>query len=77
VSATRPTIVRTELSRCGVPSVPRKYFCTTTLVAVCDQVLGNSTPRCSKNTLPSAPLITASRNSHSTVSNGSTPWRVK
>jgi hypothetical protein len=77
VFATRATICLTERSRSGVPRVPRKYFCTTTLVAVCDQLLGNSTCRCSKNTLPSAPLITASRSSHSSSSNGSTPSRVK
>ena len=28
---------RTEDSRCGVPSVPRKYFWATMLVAFCDQ----------------------------------------
>jgi hypothetical protein len=77
VSATRAIICLTERSRSGVPRVPRKYFWTTTLVAVCDQALGNSTWRCSKYTLPSAPLITASRSSHSTSANGSTPSRVK
>ena len=48
VSATREIIWRTERSRCGVPSFPRKYFCATMFVAVCDQATGNSTSRCSK-----------------------------
>jgi len=34
VSATRPTSCRTECSRSGVPTPPRKYFETTTLVAI-------------------------------------------
>ena len=38
----------TELSRSSEPSRPRKYFWATMLVAFCDQVFGNSTPRCSK-----------------------------
>src|SRR5258705_3579028 len=37
VLTTRPMSWRTLRSRCGVPSVPRKYFETTTFVASCDQ----------------------------------------
>ena len=47
------------------------------LVAFCDQVFGNSTPRCSKAGLSGSPM-TASRSSHSTSSKGWTPgvvWR--
>src|SRR5438034_8316040 len=78
VSATREIICRTELSRCGVPSGPLKYFWATMLVAFCDQYLGNSTPRCSKALPPSLKFgMTASRVSHSTSSNGCTPSRVK
>ena len=69
-------IARTDASRLGVPSVPRKYFETTMLVAVCDQALGISTSRCS-NAGPSLPGISASRNSHSISSNGSRPGIVK
>ena len=61
----------------GLPSGPRKYFETTTLVAVCDQASGNSTSRCSKTTRPSSPEITAARKSQSTSAIGSTPGRVK
>ena len=50
VPATRPIICLTERSRAGVPSWPRKYFWATMLVAFCDQLFGNSTPRCSKAT---------------------------
>ena len=71
VSATRAIIWRTERSRCGVPSVPRKYFWTTTLVAVCDQVFGNSTPRCSKKTLPSAPVMAAVRSTRENAQHAS------
>src|SRR5206468_5386862 len=42
VSTTRPTSWRTLDSRCGVPRVPRKYFCATMFVAFCDHVVGNS-----------------------------------
>src|SRR6266545_2817427 len=62
VPATRSTIWRTECSRWGVPSGPRKYFWATMLVAFCDQVLGNSRSRCSKAVVPSRQLVmTASR----------------
>jgi len=60
-----------------VPSVPRKYFDATTLVAVCDQNFGISTSFCSKTISPFSLLMTAERISHSTSSNGSTPGRVK
>ncbi len=69
VSTTRPMSWRTEDSRWGVPRGPRKYFCATMFVAFCDQVDGNSTPRCSKALPPVFRLgITASRVSHSTSS---------
>src|SRR5918992_588212 len=55
---------------------PRKYFCATMFVAVCDQNFGNSTPRCSKTGL-SLPGIRASRISHSISSNGSRPGLAK
>ena len=45
-------------------------------MAFCDQVFGNSTPRCSNAGLSGSP-ITASRISHSTASNGLTPAAVK
>ena len=51
---------------------PRKYFCATMFVAVCDQNFGNSTSRCSKAG-PLLPGIRASRVSHSISSNGSRP----
>ncbi len=60
---------RTLRSRSGVPSVPRKYFCATIVVALSDQEEGNSTPRCSKETSPvRQSVITASRMSHETSS---------
>ena len=55
---------------------PRKYFCATMFVAVCDQNLGNSTSFCSKAG-PSLPGMCASRSSHSISSNGSRPGIVK
>ena len=45
------------------------------LVAFCDQVSGNSTPRCSNAGFSGSP-ITASRISHSMASNGCTPGSV-
>src|SRR5215211_1826411 len=72
VPATREIICFTELSRSGLPSWPRKYFWATMLVAFCDQLFGNSTPRCSKAGLSGLP-ITASRISHSIWSKGCTP----
>jgi hypothetical protein len=69
VSATRSTIWRTLRSRSGVPSVPRKYFCETICVAIIDHEVGNSTLRCSKETVPSRQFVrTASRSSHSSSS---------
>ena len=69
VSATRSITWRSDCSRPGVPSVPRKYFWATMLVAFSDHDTGNSTPSCSKATVPSFQLlIRASRRSHSTSS---------
>ncbi len=68
VSATREMSPFTEASRSGVPTVPRKYLETTTLVAIWLQALGTSTPRCSNTLCPWASVITASRCSHSTAS---------
>src|SRR5215208_7186545 len=76
VPATREIICFTEVSRSGEPRRPRKYFWATMLVAFCDQLFGNSTPRCSKAGLSGSP-ITASRISRSTASNGLTPASVK
>ena len=47
---------RSDDSRSGVPSVPRKYFWETMLVALTDHATGNSTPSCSKATVPSFQL---------------------
>src|SRR6266436_1554153 len=77
VSATREISWRTLVSRLGVPICPRKYFETTTLVAVCDHARGTSTSFCSNTIRPSSPEITALRKSHSTSENGSTPALVK
>ena len=78
VSATRSITWRSDRSRCGVPSVPRKYFWATMLVAFSDQVTGNSTSNCSKATAPSFQLVMrASRRSHTTSSYGCTPAVVK
>jgi hypothetical protein len=76
VSTTRPIIWRTLDSRSGEDMRPRKYFCATIFVAVCDQNFGNSTPFCSKTGL-SLPGMKASRVSHSISSNGSRPGIVK
>ncbi len=76
VSTTRPINCLTLRSRSGVPTVPRKYFDTTMLVACCDQNFGNSTSRCSKTTSPFSLPMTADLSSHSTSSKGSTPSRV-
>ncbi len=77
VSATRSIICLTECSRCGVPMWPRKYFDAVTFVARADQAFGNSRFFCSKTTLPCSLVIVASLVSHSTVSYGWTPGRVK
>ncbi len=76
VSATREMSWRTERSRSGVPSMPRKYFWTTTLVAVWLQLLGTSTSRCSKTILPFSPVMAAVRSSHSIPANPSFSGRV-
>ena len=56
----RPIICLTELSRSGLDMRPRKYFCATMFVAVCDQNFGNSTFFCS-NAGPFFPGMWASR----------------
>jgi hypothetical protein len=69
VSATLSTIWRTLRSRSGAPRWPRKYFWATIVVALRDQVTGNSTSRCSNATRPVfQSVITASRSSHSSSS---------
>src|SRR3954452_6487374 len=55
---------------------PRKYFWAAMFVEFCDQLFGNSTPRCSNAGFSGSPM-TASRISHSTASNGLTPDSVK
>ena len=78
VSATRSITWRSECSRSTVPGVPRKYFWATMLVAFTDQVVGNSTPSCSKATEPSWKFVMrASRRSQVTSSYGSMPSVVK
>jgi hypothetical protein len=76
VSTTRPIICLTLRSRSGELRRPRKYFCATIFVAVCDQKRGNSTPFCSNAGL-SLPGMKASRVSHSISSKGSRPGIVK
>ena len=62
----------------AVPSVPRKYFWATMLLAFSDQSAGNSTAGCSNATVPASALVMrASRRSHTTSSYGSTPGDVK
>ena len=71
VSTMRSITCLSEDSRSGLPTVPRKYFCVTMLVALSDQLAGNSTPICSNTVEPSSQLvIRASRDSHTTSSNG-------
>ncbi len=76
VPATREIICLTECSRAGEPSWPRKYFWATMLVAFCDQLVGNSTSRCSNATRSPWPMW-ASRSSQSTDSKGCFPRVVK
>src|SRR5438270_12747970 len=76
VSATREIICLTLVSRRGVPSGPRKYLLTTTLVAICDQKDGTSQSRCSNTVSPFSLLIDAVRFSQVTSSKGCTPSRV-
>src|SRR5690606_4542292 len=53
---------------------PRKYLLVTMFVALIDQDSGNSTPRCSKFTVPWRQFVmTTSRFSHATSSYGCTP----
>jgi hypothetical protein len=60
---------RRLVSRCGVPTAPRKYFVVTMLVALMLHSAGNSTPRCSKLIEPSRQLVmTTSRRSQVTSS---------
>ena len=77
VSATREISCRTERSRPGVPMMPRKYFWTTTFVAVWLQLLGTSTSFCSKTILPFSPVMAAVRSSHSMFAKPSSPGAVK
>src|SRR3954447_25364964 len=65
-------------SRVADPTAPRKYLLVTMLVALTDQKSGNSTPRCSKLTVPSRQfVITTSRCSQVTWSYGCCPSVVK
>src|ERR671933_2371759 len=69
---------RKLLSRCGLPTAPRKYLVVTMLVALMLHSAGNSTPRCSKLIEPSRQLVmTTSRRSQVTSSYGCTPAVVK
>src|SRR5687768_4628452 len=69
---------RRLVSRCGVPTAPRKYFVVTMFVALMLHSAGNSTPRCSKLIDPSRQLVmTTSRRSQVTSSYGCTPAVVK
>jgi hypothetical protein len=77
VWTTRETSWRTERSRAGVPSWPRKYLEATTFVARRDQLFGTSTSFCSKMVAPPSPVIAAVRVSHASSSAGSTPGVVK
>ena len=71
VSATRSMTWRSDTLTLGVPSVPRKYFWATMLVAFTDHDFGNSTSAWKKASPPSLKLgMRASRRSHSTVSYG-------
>src|SRR4051794_22529966 len=78
VSTTRSATWRSDDSRSGVPSVPRKYFWARMLVALSDHVTGTSTPSCSKATVPSLWFVMrASLRSQVTSSYGCTPSVVK
>src|SRR6202011_621201 len=70
VFATRLISCRTEFSRSLVPGLPWKYLLVTMLVAVCDQLLGTSTPSWRKMVTPFSLPIRAVRFSHSTRSKG-------
>ena len=60
---TRSMSWRTLVSRSGVPTWPRKYLLTTTLVASWLQKLGTSTSFCSKTSLPDSLPMLAFRSS--------------
>src|SRR3984893_2376356 len=77
VRTTRPISCLTLRSRCAAGMLPRQDFEPTTLVATCDQVVAISTSCCSKTISPFSLVMTASRVSHCTSSNGTTPGRVK
>src|SRR5215213_3055969 len=69
---------RRLLSRCELPTAPRKYFVVTMFAALMLHSAGNSTPRCSKLIEPSRQLVmTTSRRSQTTSSYGCTPAVVK
>jgi hypothetical protein len=53
VSTMRSMTCRSDVSRSGVPNVPRKYFWATMFVAFWDQVTGNSTSGWKKASVPS------------------------
>ena len=57
--------------------MPWKYLEATIFVAVIDQLFGTSTFFCSKMTSPDSLVIAAVRYSHSTLSYGEIPSRVK
>src|SRR5215470_13394673 len=57
VLTTRSMSWRSDHSRASVPTAPRKYLVVTMLAALTDQKSGNSTPCCSKLTVPSRQLV--------------------
>ena len=61
---TRSISCLTLCSRSGVPTWPRKYLLTTTLVASWLQEAGTSTSFCSKTVLPVSLEMPAVRYSH-------------
>ena len=61
VLTTRSMSCLTLVSRSGVPTWPRKYLLTTTLVASWLQNSGTSTSFCSKTSLPDSLPIAAVR----------------
>ena len=68
VLTTRSMSCLTLCSRSAVPTWPRKYLLTTTLVASWLQKEGTSTPFCSKTVLPDSLAMLASRRSQVTSS---------
>src|SRR5262245_6787436 len=76
-STTRPTNCLTLVSRPLPSEERRKYFDTTTLVAIIDHDTGTSTSGCSKITSPFSFEMDALRFSHLTWSKGWTPGFVK